>query len=84
MALENLVDGKQLTVKMFQPPRIHVNVIRHRNSRLLVTPPKLARMDSATPTCRATCRESFRQYLLNTTLHGLKYVGDGTITLFER
>lgn len=69
---------------MFQPPRIQVSVIRHRNTRLLVTPPQLARPESATPTCRATCRESFRQYLLNTTLHGLKYVGDGTITLFER
>ncbi|XP_055320679.1 pickpocket protein 28 [Sitodiplosis mosellana] len=27
---------------------------------------------------------NFHQYLLNTTLHGLKYVGDRTITRFER
>lgn len=30
------------------------------------------------------CRENFNQYLLNTTLHGLKYVGDRKITRFER
>lgn len=29
-------------------------------------------------------RESFHQYLLSTTLHGLKYVGDRTITRLER
>lgn len=29
-------------------------------------------------------RESCNQYLLNTTLHGLKYIGDGKITRFER
>lgn len=29
-------------------------------------------------------RENFNQYLLNTTLHGLKYVGDRKITRLER
>lgn len=29
-------------------------------------------------------KENVHQYLLNTTLHGLKYVGDKTITRFER
>lgn len=28
--------------------------------------------------------ENFNQYLINTTLHGLKYIGDRTITWFER
>lgn len=31
-----------------------------------------------------TCQANIYQYLLNTTLHGLKYVGDRTITRFER
>lgn len=31
-----------------------------------------------------TCAENFRQYLLNSTLHGLRYVGDVKITIFER
>lgn len=33
---------------------------------------------------KKTCNENFNQYLLNTTLHGLRYVGDRSITLFER
>lgn len=32
----------------------------------------------------ASCFEHVRQYLLNTSLHGLKYVGLSSITLFER
>lgn len=31
-----------------------------------------------------TCGGYFRQYLLNSTLHGLRYVGDVHITVFER
>lgn len=30
------------------------------------------------------CRESFHQYLVNSSLHGLKYVGDRMISRFER
>lgn len=30
------------------------------------------------------CRENFNHYLVNTTLHGLKYVGDRKITRPER
>lgn len=33
---------------------------------------------------RITCQENFNQYLVNTTLHGLRYVGDKKITPFER
>lgn len=69
---------------MFQPPRMHGSVMRQKNLRLLTTSSQSARIDTATPTCHVTFRESFRQYLLNTTLHGLKYVGNNTITLFER
>lgn len=31
-----------------------------------------------------SCRENWHQYLINTTLHGLKYVGDRKISRFER
>lgn len=31
-----------------------------------------------------TCKDSFNHYLVNATLHGLKYVGDLTITRLER
>lgn len=31
-----------------------------------------------------TWKDTFRQYLLNSTLHGLRYVGEAKITFFER
>lgn len=31
-----------------------------------------------------TCGENMHQYLLNSTLHGLRYVGETHISLFER
>lgn len=40
--------------------------------------------DEITKDVEITCRESFHQYLLNSTLHGLKYVGDRSLSLFER
>ncbi|XP_031627357.1 pickpocket protein 28-like [Contarinia nasturtii] len=64
---------------MFYPsPRVQVSAIRPGK-------PKLRRIESyGNTTCTNTCRESFRQFLLNCTLHGLKYVGDRNITYFER
>lgn len=38
----------------------------------------------ATRTVQITCKENFNQYLVNTTLHGLRYVGDRSISPFER
>lgn len=32
----------------------------------------------------STCSENVEQYLLNSTLHGLRYVGDRKISYFER
>ncbi|XP_037029673.1 pickpocket protein 28-like [Bradysia coprophila] len=67
---------------MFQPnKRLKVNAIRHRN---LKNTQRINSLESDSKTCETTCNESFRQYLRNSTLHGLKYVGDSTITLFER
>lgn len=31
-----------------------------------------------------TCRENFNEYLYNSSLHGLRYVGDRTISRLER
>lgn len=31
-----------------------------------------------------TCRDNFNEYLYNSSLHGLRYVGDRTITRLER
>lgn len=33
---------------------------------------------------KKNCSENVQQYLLNSTLHGLRYVGDSTISVFER
>lgn len=69
---------------MFQPPKIPIILVRHRNARLLSIQPQSAHNDCATPTWRENFQENLKRYLLSTTLHGLKYVGDNTITLFER
>lgn len=70
-----------------QNRRLQVSVIRPRNS--IQTPskftPRLSPTDSErSASFKTICRNNLRQYLINSTLHGLKYVGDNTITLFER
>lgn len=55
------------------------NMIRQRRQ-----PSRLMQIDSGTHSCRTTCQDNFKRFLSNSTLHGLKYVGDNTITLFER
>lgn len=65
-------------------PRMQINVIPTRN-RLKSPKFVLKRVGCENKiTCNVTCRENFRQYLFNTTLHGLKYVGDNTISIIER
>lgn len=45
----------------------------------------LVRIDSEkTKAVGMTCRESFHQYLRNSTLHGLRYIGDRSLSFFER
>lgn len=46
--------------------------------------PISTRNEGTKPTTQNICCQSFGEYLFNTTLHGLKYVGDKTITLLER
>lgn len=36
------------------------------------------------PQVQTACSENIRQYLMSTSLHGLKYVGSIYITYFER
>lgn len=59
--------------------RLQGNTILHKTNTQ-----RIDSIDSGLKIYKTTCHESFRQYLKNTTLHGLKYVGDDTITLFER
>lgn len=40
--------------------------------------------DDINKSLRVSCRENFNEYLYNSTLHGLRYVGDRTITRVER
>lgn len=40
-------------------------------------------IESSSP-AKPECSEHLRQYLYNSTLHGLRYVGEVTITFFER
>lgn len=40
--------------------------------------------DEVKETVSVTCRENFYQYLTNTTLHGLRYIGDKTLSILER
>lgn len=77
--------------KMVQfTPRKNINAVRQRKSRLqnrpqlLSVPSKSVRHASVNSLRQETCGRSFREYLFNATLHGLKYMGDGTLTLFER
>lgn len=66
---------------MFQP-EIHYSVDRKKKEQ---PEHSVLSIDSETKKRVAlTCQENFNQYLINTTLHGLRYVGDRSITLFER
>lgn len=71
-------------------PRKHVNAVRQRKSRLqnsqqlFSVPPKPIRKENVDSSCQGTCYRSFHEYFLNATLHGLKYISDSSISLFER
>lgn len=59
--------------------RLHVEV-NHRRAREKLQLPEQKENQSVAK----SLKENFNQYLINSTLHGLKYVGDRTITRFER
>lgn len=73
----------QYRSKVFRPESKPFTVVRYK------TKPAETKLlqsidDEVKKTFRITCQENFNQYLVNTTLHGLRYVGDKSITLFER
>lgn len=68
--------------KMFEP-RLRVDVL-HTNKRKNDLHLKRLQNDGTRQSWQLRCREHFNQYLLNTTLHGLKYVGDRKCTRPER
>lgn len=61
--------------------RLHVEV-NHRRARGKLQAPEQPEVTNQSVT--KSLKENFNQYLTNSTLHGLKYVGDRTITRFER
>lgn len=80
---------EKIESKMFRlTPKMYVSVINRRNSRFkLKSPhptPQSMQNNRNSALHENTYYQSFRLYLLNTTLHGLKYVGDSTIALFGR
>lgn len=60
-------------------PRMQVSVVHRQKQKIDSNLKKFD--DEAVGT---TCRESFHQYLLSSTLHGLRYVGDRSLSFFER
>lgn len=78
-----LSDSQQYRSKMFRPETLPYTIVRYKKkqseNKLLPTID-----DEVKKTFRITCQENFNQYLVNTTLHGLRYVGDRSITVFER
>lgn len=83
MHLTRVSDLQQYRSKVFRPETLPFTVVRYKKkqseNKILPTID-----DEAKKTFRKTCLENFNQYLLNTTLHGLRYVGDKSITVFER
>lgn len=67
---------------MLQPNRLQVNVMRpiYRQK----PPSRQNQKNKAIVSHKSLYRSSLKQYLVDSTLHGLKYVGDDTITPFER
>lgn len=75
--------AQQYQSKMFRPETLPYTIVRykkqHTENKLLPTID-----DEVKKNFRITCQENFNQYLVNTTLHGLRYVGDRSIAVFER
>lgn len=66
---------------MFEP-RLQVDVLTQKRAKNELQLRQI--QDTAKRSIVASCGENCHQYLMNTTLHGLKYVGDKKITRFER
>lgn len=67
---------------MFEP-RLRVDAL-HTIKRKNDLNIKRLQTDVTRKSWQLRCREHFNEYLLNTTLHGLRYVGDRKCTRSER
>lgn len=75
---------KYRKLKIMFEPRLQVDAL-HVNKRKNDLQLKRLHIDGLPrQSWQLRCREHFNQYLLNTTLHGLKYVGDRKCTRPER
>lgn len=68
--------------KMFQPETQYY--ASHRKLKHSKHQKFLSNDSETKSNIQLTCQENFNQYLMNSTLHGLRYVGDRSITHFER
>lgn len=67
---------------MFEP-RLQLDILHKKREKLELQLKRfqdVAERRSSVDTCRTNCN----QYLQNTTLHGLKYIGDRKISRLER
>lgn len=62
--------------------RLHVDTLRQRRGRSQSQQDTL--LDENKRSYLRIFKENLQQYTLNSSLHGLKYIGDQTITRFER
>lgn len=60
-----------------------INLIEHKNAKEFGSKIKKIEND-VKKGLRVTYRDNFSEYLFNSTLHGLRYVGDRTISRLER
>lgn len=61
---------------------MQITVLHNRKDKI---DPKVQKLESdIRENLTVTCRENFNEYLYNSSLHGLRYVGDRTISRWER
>lgn len=64
---------------------LQISVINSNNDKNDKLDSKIQKFESdIKKSLRVSCRENLNDYLLNSSLHGLRYVGDRTITRLER
>lgn len=65
---------------MFRPPIYVISTSNNGNSGR----DSFQTKNEIGPRIKAKCSDNFNQYMSNTTLHGLKYVGDRNLSHVER
>lgn len=73
---------QHIRFKMTTIPETQLSAADNKRDKL---DSKLNKLESAMKRdMGVNCRENLNEYLFNSTLHGLRYVGDRTITRVER